>query len=137
MAYRLRMSRADPMSNLQQRIADLRQHLERTKSAHPNVFLAATIIAFTVTLATVGGSLWLAYDVFHDLPSTSELRSVGAMAQATTLYDRNNEPAFTIYQERRIETPLANVSPNLVRAIIAKHGELSPKVGELQRLVIV
>ena len=49
----------------------------------------------------------------------SELRDVGSMAQATTLYDRNNQPAFTIFQERRIERPLSDISPHLVDAVIA------------------
>jgi len=104
------------MSDLQQRITVLRQRLQR---AHPNVFLAGSIAAFTLALVIVGGSMWLVYDVFHDLPSASELRDVGSMAQATTLYDRNNQPAFTIFQERRIETPFADISPHLVDAIIS------------------
>jgi penicillin-binding protein 1A len=63
--------------------------------------------------------MWFVYDVFHDLPSASELRGVGSMAQATTLYDKNNQPVFTIFQERRIETPLSDISPHLVGAVIA------------------
>lgn len=104
---------------LQQRVAALRQRLEPIERAHPNAVLAAAIVAFTSMLAVLGGSIWLVYDVFHDLPSTSELRDVGSMAQATTLYDRNNQPSFTIFQERRIETPFSDISPHLVRAIIA------------------
>jgi len=107
------------MSNLQQRIIAIRQRLEPIERAHPNAVLAATIAAVTFALVTLGGSMWLAYDVFHGLPSASELRDVGSMAQATTLYDRNNQPAFTIFQERRIETPLSDISPHLVHAVIA------------------
>jgi membrane peptidoglycan carboxypeptidase len=107
------------MLNLQQRITAIRQRLEPIETAHPSAFLAAAIAAFTLVLVLLGGSLWLVYDVVHDLPSASELRDVGSMAQATTLYDRNNRPAFTIFQERRIETPLSDVSPHLVSAIIS------------------
>src|SRR4030095_923850 len=107
------------MLNLQQRIAAIRQRLEPIERAHPNAFLTAAIAAFALVVVTLGGSTWLVYDVLHDLPSASELRDVGAMAQATTLYDRNNRPAFTIFQERRIETPLSDVSPLLVRAVIS------------------
>jgi penicillin-binding protein 2D len=107
------------MLDLQQRIAAIRQRLEPIARAHPNAFLAAAITAFACVLVILGGSTWLVYDIFHDLPSASELRGVGSMAQATTLYDRNNQPAFTIFQERRIETPLSDISPHLVHAVIS------------------
>ena len=41
------------------------------------------------------------------------------MPQATTLLDANNQRAFTIYREQRIDVPLSRVSPHLVRAIVA------------------
>ena len=104
---------------LENRIIAIRERLAQIERAHPQAFLAATIAALTFTLVSFVGSIWFVYDVLHDLPSASELRDVGTMAQATTLYDRNNQPAFTIFQERRVATPLADISPNLVRAIIA------------------
>jgi 1A family penicillin-binding protein len=107
------------MLNLQQRLTAIRQRLEPIERAHPTAFLTGAIAAFTLVLVVLGGSLWLVYDVVHDLPTASELRDVGSMAQATTLYDRNNRPAFTIFQERRIETPLSDISPHLVSAIIS------------------
>jgi membrane peptidoglycan carboxypeptidase len=119
MAYRLRSSQAASMLNLQRRLAAIRQQFEPIERAHPNVFLAAAIVSFTFALVAMGASAWLVYDVFHDLPSSSELRGVGSMAQATTLYDRDNKSAFAIFQERRIEMPLSDISPNLVHAIIA------------------
>ena len=103
----------------QRRITAIRRRLDAIERAHPNAFLAGAIAAFTLFLVLVGGSTWLVYDVFHDLPSASELRDVGSMAQATTLYDRNNRSAFTIFQERRVEMPFSDISPHLVRAIIA------------------
>ena len=41
------------------------------------------------------------------------------MPQATTLLDANNQRAFTIYREQRIDVPLSRVSPHLVRALVA------------------
>jgi 1A family penicillin-binding protein len=119
MAYPLRSSQAASMLDPQRHLAAIRQRFESMDRAHPNALLAAAIVTLTLVLAAVGASAWLVYDVFHDLPSSSQLRGVGSMAQATTLYDRNDKPAFTIFQERRIETPLSDVSPNLVHAIIA------------------
>jgi len=107
-------------------MADLHQHLEtarksftRIQRAHPGVVLAALVVwvAFTVVVAV--GSAGLVYDVFHGLPGDAQLRDISAMAQATTLYDKDNAPAFTIFEERRIEVPLSAVSPNLTHAIIA------------------
>ena len=41
------------------------------------------------------------------LPDREQLRTLGEMPQATTLYDVNNRPVFTIFKEYRIEVPLA------------------------------
>ena len=53
------------------------------------------------------------------LPGREELRTLGEMPQATTLYDVNNRPVFTIFKEYRIEVPLARISPHLRKAIVA------------------
>ena len=41
------------------------------------------------------------------------------MAQATTLLDRQDRAVFTIFTEQRIEVPLAQISPLLVKAIVS------------------
>jgi penicillin-binding protein 1A len=69
--------------------------------------------AIGLLLAVVVGGL------FASLPGRQELRALGEMPQATTLYDINNRPVFTIFREYRIEVPLARVSPHLRRAIVA------------------
>jgi penicillin-binding protein 1A len=56
---------------------------------------------------------------FASLPGRDELRSLGEMPQATTLYDVNNRPVFTIFREYRIEVPLSQISPHLRKAIVA------------------
>ena len=104
---------------LQQHISSARARLVRIRRAHPDAFLAAVASVAIVALLTLAGSAWLAYTVFHDLPDAVQLRDISAMAQATTLYDRDNQPAFTIFEEQRVEMPLSDVSPHLVRAIIS------------------
>ena len=74
------------------------------------------LVLFLVVLA---GAVWLVADATTGLPTASQLRDMGAMAQATTLYDRNDRPAFTIFQEQRLETPLHEMSPHVVKAILA------------------
>jgi penicillin-binding protein 1A len=86
---------------------------------HPSLFLA-TIVALSVSVwVAVIGSLWYVRGIVVAVPNTEELRGIGTMAQATSLFDRSDRPAFTIFQEQRIEVPLARVSPHLVDAIIA------------------
>jgi penicillin-binding protein 1A len=41
------------------------------------------------------------------------------MAQATTVFDAHDVPVFTIFREQRIDVPLDNVSPDLVKAVIS------------------
>ena len=57
--------------------------------------------------------------LFAGLPGRDELRTLGEMPQATTLYDVHNRPVFTIFKEYRIEVPLSRISPHLRRAIVA------------------
>jgi penicillin-binding protein 1A len=108
-----------PMFDVHQHVATLRQRLVTRERTHPGAFLAAATAACAFTLIAVFGSLWFADNVLHNLPSTEQLRRITAMAQTTTIYDRNNWATFTIFQERRVETPLADISPHLVHAIIA------------------
>ena len=75
--------------------------------------VAAAAAAFAL-LFLVG--IWA---VLSGLPGRDELRLMGEMPQASTLYDVNNRPVFTIFKEYRIEVPLSQISPHLRRAIVA------------------
>lgn len=81
----------------------------------------ATLLGLVVVLlwTVVGVSAWFVHDIMTGLPDSHALRGVGSMAQATTLLDVKGRPAFTIFQEQRIEVPLERVSPLLQRAIVA------------------
>src|SRR5688572_26790982 len=61
----------------------------------------------------------LVWTLTAGLPDRNELRNLGEMPQATTLYDVHNQPVFTIFKEYRIEVPLARISPHLRKAIVA------------------
>jgi 1A family penicillin-binding protein len=88
------------------------QDLKRRFARHRREVAAAVSV---VCLLFVAG-LWA---LTSGLPSREELRSLGEMPQATTLYDVHNRPVFTIFKEYRIEVPLTKVSPHLRRAIVA------------------
>jgi len=76
-------------------------------------------VALGLAVVVIAYGAWFSYDLTVDLPSRSDLRSIGQMAQATTLYDVANRPVFTFYKEQRIEVPLSRISPHLIRALIA------------------
>ena len=80
-----------------------------------------TLIVTLATLiwAVTGGLAWFLGGVITGLPTGEELRDVGTMARATTIYDVHDQPAFTIFKEQRIEVPLGNVSPAMIGAIVA------------------
>jgi 1A family penicillin-binding protein len=69
--------------------------------------------------AVVVGAAWFTGTILTGLPDRDALRGVSTMAQATTLLDVHDSPAFTLFREQRIEIPLERVSPHLRRAIIA------------------
>jgi len=69
--------------------------------------------------AVVIGLAMYARSIVASVPDTEQLRGIGSMAQATTLFDRTDRPAFTIFKEQRIDVPLARISPHLIDAIIA------------------
>lgn len=83
---------------------------------------AALAVAFVVAALQAGallGSQWLVVRLVSGLPSIADVKRMGEMAQATVFYDVADKPAFTIFEERRFEVALADVSPHLVDAIIA------------------
>jgi penicillin-binding protein 1A len=88
------------------------QQLKRRIVMHRRPILAAA----GVVCLLFAGLLWA---LTSGLPNRDQLRSLGDMPQATTLYDVNNQPVFTIFKEYRIEVPLARISPHLRRAIVA------------------
>jgi penicillin-binding protein 1A len=71
---------------------------------------------FLALLLVFCAGLWA---VTTTLPGRDELRSLGDMSQATTLYDIHDKPVFTIFKEYRIEVGLSRMSPHLRRAIVA------------------
>jgi penicillin-binding protein 1A len=61
----------------------------------------------------------VAIDLLAGTPRPDEIRSIANMPRATTVFDVADQPIFTIYQERRIEVPLSEISPHVVQAVIA------------------
>jgi penicillin-binding protein 1A len=87
----------------------------RHRSLVKGTAIGATVAA---SVATVG-VVWFVASLWTGLPHRDSISRIGEMAQATAVYDRGDDLAFTIYKEQRIEVPLAQMSPHLLAAIIA------------------
>jgi penicillin-binding protein 1A len=76
-----------------------------------------------VALCAIGlflaGYVWFAADLLGSIPSRDELRAFRSMPTANILLDAADREVFTIAKEHRIEVPLAQVSPELIKAVIA------------------
>jgi 1A family penicillin-binding protein len=91
----------------------------RSLAGRPRVLTAVVLTLAFLFLGSASLLAWFSYDVTEGLPNRRALRAVGDMMQATTLYDAANQPVFTIYKEQRIEVPLQQMSPNLVKAVLS------------------
>ena len=76
------------------------------------VFLAV-ILLFLAGFAGIFGHL------VGSVPTRDELRAFSSMATANILFDAADREVFTIAKEHRIEVPLSQMSPTLIKAVIA------------------
>ena len=53
------------------------------------------------------------------MPNRDEIRALEVMPQVSVLFDATDRQVFTLAKEHRIEVPLAEVSPDLIRAVHA------------------
>jgi membrane peptidoglycan carboxypeptidase len=82
--------------------------------------LIATVSVIAVLVFLAGGwAAWFSYDLTAGLPDRNALKALGNMAQATTILDASDKPAFTIFKEQRLEIPIEKVSPNLIKAVVS------------------
>ena len=88
-------------------------------SGRPRVLVGAISLMALVLVAASGSVAWFAHDVTAGLPTASQVRGLGEMAQSTTIFDANDTPAFTIFKEQRIEIPFERMSPNLIKAVVS------------------
>ena len=89
-----------PKGSLQRNIELFRWHFLRNRRP---ILLAAWAIALAFIV--------FVWTLFASLPGREELRTLGDMPQATTLYDVHDRPVFTIFKEYRIEVPLVERLP--------------------------
>ncbi|MDP3720223.1 MAG: PBP1A family penicillin-binding protein [Acidobacteriota bacterium] len=76
-------------------------------------------VVVAVFAAATAVFAWGFYTLVSGMPGREELRAFSVMPSATVLYDAADRATFTIAKEHRIEVPLAQVSPYLIKAVIA------------------
>jgi 1A family penicillin-binding protein len=89
----------------------------------PRITIRNWSLAFRLVVAAfavaIVGFVWVFYELVSGMPDRAELRAFRLMPSATVLYDVDDRAVFTIAKEHRIEVPLAQVSPNLIKAVVA------------------
>ncbi len=75
-------------------------------------FLLLTLLSIVAGVSFVVG-------LGRGLPDQQAIRRIGEMDQATAIFDVDDDLAFTLYKEQRIEVPISAMSPNLLHAIVA------------------
>jgi 1A family penicillin-binding protein len=84
----------------------------------------AALVAFVAALAIAGGYATAqvaasSRAIAHELDEARSLAAIAPRAQATLVFDRAGQPAFSFYAEQRIDVPLDRVSPHMVEALLA------------------
>lgn len=93
--------------------------LGRVRRTHPRLVRGVALGSAALVLALCAFSGWFLVSLRRDLPDAEALGRIGEMDQATAVFDRNDQLAFTIFKEQRIDVPLHEVSPNLTNAVLA------------------
>jgi len=107
------------MDRVRVRVEALKQDWQLARLHHPRLAPAVVVVSALLLVLSTGSVALFAISLRTGLPNIEALRKIGEMDQATAVYDSTDTIAFTIYKEQRIDVPLAQVSPNLVKALIA------------------
>src|SRR4026209_393775 len=79
----------------------------------------AVLLVTAVTWAAAIRTVLFAHSIAGELEGARALADLAPRPQATIVYDRGGQPAFTFFVERRIAVPIDRVSPRMIDAVIA------------------
>ena len=88
-------------------------------SRRPRLAAAGLVIVGLLFWTAGLSAAWLSYDIAVDIPERDAIGEMGLMDQATTIYDRHDQPVFTIFKEQRLEIDLEAVSPHVIDAVLS------------------
>src|SRR4051812_25393918 len=89
------------------------------RTQHPRLAIGVVTAVLVVAAASTVGSAWFLVSLFNGLPDTDALHRMTVMDQATAVFDTEDQLAFTVYKEQRIDVPLSEVSENLTKALLS------------------
>jgi 1A family penicillin-binding protein len=107
------------MRFLRDHLVQLREDWHTATSRHPRAVTAVVAGFVLCAILAIGSTAWVLSSLLRDLPDEDAINRMGEMDQATAVYDTTDALAFTIYKEQRIEVPFEQISPHVVRAILA------------------
>ncbi len=107
------------VTSIRDHLQRLIRKLDRVRTQHPSLVRRVMLGSTAAVALAVVATLWLMAGMVRGLPDVEALRRIGEMDQATAVYDRADQLAFTIFKEQRIEVPLGQVSPHLIAAVLA------------------
>lgn len=95
--------------------ATARQHVEAAHQrlgrwAWPTWLTSAAVTVIAITLVVVG-------------PGPGGIRAAADMPVSTLVYDMHDQPVFNIFREHRTTVALADMSPHVIRAVLAVEDE--------------
>src|SRR3954447_2001608 len=97
----------------------IRRSWTDARARHPHLTPAVLFVFLLLAIVPLAGVGITASHLGDGLPDTTELRRIGEMDQATAVYDAHDRLVFTIFKEQRIDVPLEQMSPHLVKAILS------------------
>ena len=84
-----------------------------------SIVLSAVLLVTLATAWAAWGVTAFTLRVAAELDRASALAELRSRPQVTIVYDRHGKPAFTFFQEQRIDVPLDRVSPLMIDALLA------------------
>jgi penicillin-binding protein 1A len=97
----------------------LAREWRQARARHPHLITILAAVVVSVVCASAVGSVWFLGSLWRGLPDDSAIVHMGQMDETTTVFDVHDKLAFTIYKEQRIDVPLSQISPRLIRAVIS------------------
>jgi 1A family penicillin-binding protein len=80
---------------------------------------AATILLAVVLFAAAGRIAVFTWNVAAELEQATRLAELGPRPQATVVFDRHGQPAFSFFVEQRTDVSLDRIAPQMVAALLA------------------
>jgi 1A family penicillin-binding protein len=105
--------------DLRNRLDELKREWLHAKREHPRLVIGVVTAFALAAVLSVGGAAWFMKGLREGLPDRGAIERMGVMDQATSVFDDKDQLAFTVFKEQRIDVPLSDISPNLVRALLA------------------